>query len=111
MTPRELFTFAARLRTRLSGEALNDHIDTILKRLRLIPCQNTVIGGYNRKGLSGGERKRTSIGYEMLAEPELLVLDEPTSGLDSVTSLTILELMKREAIQSQKAVIMTIHQP
>ena len=109
MTPRELFVFAARLRTNLEGENLYNHVDKILKRLKLLNCQNTIIGGVRIKGLSGGERKRTSIGYEMVAEPELLVLDEPTSGLDSVTSLTVLELMKREAIESHKAVIMTIH--
>ena len=68
-----------------------------------------MIGGTFFKGLSGGERKRTSIGYEMIAEPELLVLDEPTSGLDSVTSLSIMEVMKREAEQSNKSVICTIH--
>ena len=64
-----------------------------------------------KKGLSGGERKRTSIGYELIAEPPLLLLDEPTSGLDAVTSLKIVELMKREALYGDKALLCTIHQP
>lgn len=43
------------------------------------------------KGLSGGERKRTSIGYELITDPYVLLLDEPTSGLDSNTSLAIVK--------------------
>lgn len=53
-----------------------------------------MVGGWLRKGLSGGERKRTSIGYELITDPSLLILDEPTSGLDSHTSLKIMENMR-----------------
>jgi ABC-type multidrug transport system ATPase subunit len=61
------------------------------------------------KGLSGGERKRTSIGYELIAEPPLMILDEPTSGLDSNTSLKIMKLIQREALDGNKSIICTIH--
>lgn len=61
------------------------------------------------KGLSGGERKRTSIGYELITEPMLLLLDEPTSGLDSSTALKIVKILKKEADQSGRTIICTIH--
>lgn len=60
------------------------------------------------KGLSGGERKRTSIGYELITDPALVLLDEPTSGLDSTTALNITKILKKEA-QGGKTIIATIH--
>jgi len=74
----------------------------------LAGCQNTQIGGFLRKGLSGGERKRTSIGYEMITDPSLMILDEPTSGLDSHTSLSLMKLMRSEADRGA-TIITTIH--
>lgn len=63
-----------------------------------------------RKGLSGGEKKRASIGYELITEPSLLILDEPTSGLDSHTSTKIIQLLRTEAYRGA-AIVATIHQP
>lgn len=60
--------------------------NALIKRLGLLSCKNTLVGGKLIKGISGGERKRTSIGYELITNPSLLLLDEPTSGLDSHTA-------------------------
>lgn len=69
-----------------------------------------MIGGITIKGVSGGERKRTSIAVELMTNPDVLMLDEPTSGLDSFTSYLIIKIMKEYAL-SGKTVIFTIHQP
>lgn len=52
-----------------------------------------MIGGSFVRGVSGGERRRVSIGNEIIINPSLLFLDEPTSGLDSTTALRIVQIL------------------
>jgi ABC-type multidrug transport system ATPase subunit len=56
---------------------------------------DTMIGSVMQKTLSGGERKRTSIGVELITNPSIILLDEPTSGLDSFKALQIVKLLDR----------------
>ena len=70
-----------------------------------------MVGGQTIKGISGGEKKRTSIAFELISSPQVLFLDEPTSGLDSLTSYVIIRYMKKLAQSAGRTVIMTIHQP
>jgi len=102
----ESIRFAAKLRTSLNSEQIEETTNEIVRRLGLEHCRNTRI-----KKLSGGERKRTSIGYEMITDPKLLLCDEPTSGLDSTTALKIVKLLKREAVVRNLTILCTIHQP
>lgn len=60
------------------------------------------------KGVSGGERKRTCIGYELITDPKVLLLDEPTSGLDSNTALKIIQMLNKESMRGI-TIICTIH--
>lgn len=65
----------------------------------------------NETGLNVEQRKRLTIGVELVARPELLLfLDEPTSGLDSQTSWNILQLL-RKLTEHGQAILCTIHQP
>lgn len=63
-----------------------------------------------KRGISGGERKRVSIGYELISEPSILLLDEPTSGLDAHSARRVVQQLRIEA-QRGLAVMATIHQP
>lgn len=62
------------------------------------------------KGISGGERKRTSIGVELITNPSLIFLDEPTTGLDSFTATQVMRTL-RDLANSGRTVVQTIHQP
>ena len=57
----------------------------------LLLCQ---IGTDFIRGVSGGERRRTNIGMELITKPQILFLDEPTSGLDSHTADVVLQILK-----------------
>ena len=56
-------------------------------------CQNTIVGSVLKKTISGGERKRTAIGVELITDPKCVILDEPTSGLDSFTAVRIVKCL------------------
>jgi len=109
-TPREALTFAARLKLNTSEPEQDARVEELLEELGLINVANTLIGSAIRKTISGGERKRTSIGVELITDPSLILLDEPTSGLDSFKALQIVRLLDRQA-KKGKTVITTIHQP
>ena len=69
MTPRECLMFAANLKFIGSQEEKNKKVEQILEQFKLEKCQNTLIGGIAIKGVSGGERKRTSIATELITNP------------------------------------------
>ena len=70
-----------------------------------------LIGSPQRKGISGGQRKRVNLAMELLTDPAVLFLDEPTSGLSSEdAALTVMKLLRRLADEG-KTILLTIHQP
>ena len=110
MSVKECLTFAARLKLKGTNEEKMARVDEILEELRLTKAQNTKIGGPLVKGVSGGERKRTSIGVELITDPKLIFLDEPTTGLDSFTATSVTETLK-ELTKKGRTIVQTIHQP
>ncbi|GMJ11463.1 ATP-binding cassette G9 [Hibiscus trionum] len=105
-----VFTALLRLPNSFSLEEKIANAESVMNQLGLIKCKNTIIGGPFLRGLSGGERKRVSIGQEMLVNPSLLLLDEPTSGLDSTTAQRIVSTLL-ELSKGGRTVVLTIHQP
>lgn len=69
-----------------------------------------MVGTVEKRGISGGQRKRVNVGLEMVMEPSLLILDEPTSGLDSSSSQLLLRALRREALEGVN-IVLVVHQP
>lgn len=59
--------------------------------------------------LSGGEKQRVAIARAFMNNPDLILADEPTASLDSKRAREVVEMMKREVKESQKAAIMITH--
>ncbi|KAL6608264.1 hypothetical protein ACP70R_041327 [Stipagrostis hirtigluma subsp. patula] len=112
LTVRETLQFAAdfRLPRALSPARKRARVDVLIDQLGLSPAADTVIGDEGHRGVSGGERRRVSIGMDIIHDPILLFLDEPTSGLDSASAFMVVQVLRRVA-QSGSVVVMAIHQP
>ena len=86
-------------------------MECLLKIFGLDHIQDSRIGDFERRGISGGERKRVSICSELIVSPRVLFLDEPTTGLDSYNAQIVCECLKEVAQRDRIAMLITIHQP
>ncbi|EOD40393.1 hypothetical protein EMIHUDRAFT_428787 [Emiliania huxleyi CCMP1516] len=113
LTVRETIEFAARLRLpqSLGDEERDRRVQTTLQQLGLEHCAHTAIGSEKKRGVSGGERKRTAVGAELVARPPLLFLDEPTSGLDAATALSLTSCLQSVARTNRMILVLSVHQP
>ncbi|XVF46296.1 hypothetical protein PTKIN_Ptkin03bG0016500 [Pterospermum kingtungense] len=85
-------------------------VERVIESLGLQPVRDSLVGTVEKRGISGGQRKRVNVGLEMVMEPSLLILDEPTSGLDSSSSQLLLRALRREALEGVN-ICMVVHQP
>ncbi len=111
-TVREALNFSALLRQphRFSRQEKLDYVEEVIRLLDMEAYADAIVG-VPGDGLNVEQRKRLTIGVELVAKPQLLLfLDEPTSGLDSQTSWSILQLLQKLRANGQ-AILCTIHQP
>ncbi|KAJ4269498.1 hypothetical protein NW762_001158 [Fusarium torreyae] len=112
LTVRETLKYSADLRLPPSTTAEERHrvVEEVILELGLKECADTRIGNSQHHGCSGGEKRRTSIGVQLLANPSVLFLDEPTTGLDATSAYQLVRTLKTLA-QKGRTIITTIHQP
>ncbi|TAQ85744.1 hypothetical protein B7494_g5930 [Chlorociboria aeruginascens] len=89
---------------------IQSHVDDLLSCLGLSHIQKSLVGDAIKPMISGGQRKRVSIGIELAAAPIALVLDEPTSGLDATSALSIINMLKA-LCRLGITVVCILHQP
>ncbi|KAK4384918.1 ABC transporter G family member 8 [Sesamum angolense] len=106
LTVAETFAFSASLLNPKSSE-ISTVVSSLLDELRLTHLADTRLA----HGLSGGERRRVSIGLCLLHDPAVLILDEPTSGLDSRSALNVMQTLRSITDSRQRTVVLSIHQP
>ncbi|KAG5146008.1 hypothetical protein JHK84_031551 [Glycine max] len=101
LTVEENLWFSARCR--LSADLPKEEkvlvVERVIESLGLQAIRDSLVGTVEKRGISGGQRKRVNVGLEMVMEPSLLILDEPTSGLDSSSSQLLLRALRREALE------------
>ncbi|XP_055598967.1 ATP-binding cassette sub-family G member 4-like isoform X2 [Uranotaenia lowii] len=107
ITVRETLAYAADLKLPSSVGKFQKQkiVSEIINLLGMERCANN-----QARVLSGGERKRLSIGQELVSNPKIMFFDEPTSGLDSKSSFQVISYLKTMA-QQGRCVVSVIHQP
>ncbi|MBT8044451.1 MAG: ATP-binding cassette domain-containing protein, partial [Verrucomicrobiae bacterium] len=103
LTVDQAFLYSGQLKLTLKKDELKSLIDKTIDTLGLTEHRSKRI-----KHLSGGQRKRVSIGIELLSKPSILFLDEPSSGLDPTTEQSLMELLQALSLNNL-TVICTTH--
>ncbi|KAJ3677326.1 hypothetical protein LUZ60_003050 [Juncus effusus] len=112
LTVEETLMFAAqfRLPRSVSKREKNERVQSLIDQLGLRKAAGTIVGDEGHRGVSGGERRRVSIGVDVIHDPIILFLDEPISGLDSTSAFMVIKVLHQIA-ERGSIVIMSIHQP
>lgn len=119
LTVKETLMFSAKFRLKeMTSQEREERVEILMQELGLAHVADSFVGdreeedrNHIRGRISGGERKRVSIGVDMIHDPPILLLDEPTSGLDSTSALQVMELLSSMAILKQRTILVSIHQP
>lgn len=112
LTVRETLMYSALLRLprNVPLAIKQKRVDDTINELGLTHVADSYIGVPGQRSLSGGEKRRVSIGKELVTSPSILFLDEPTSGLDAYNASVVMECLLRLARNSKRTIITTIHQ-
>jgi hypothetical protein len=83
----------------------------MIELLGLRGCENTIIGNEYMRGVSGGEKRRVTVGEILLGPGKAVFLDEPTSGLDSSTAEDIMKALRQWTTITNGSLVAALLQP
>ena len=111
-TVRQTFEFAARCQMPegTPEHKVQERVQVVMEVLKLDHRADTLVGDNLLRGVSGGEKKRVTIGVEFMKGPGLYLMDEPTTGLDAKTAIDIFQSVRTVA-DSGPPVLVVLKQP
>lgn len=110
LTVEEAMTYSFRLKTNDAFQT-TDYTPRFTETLRKLNLRYEDVRTKRIKELSGGQKKRVSIGIELLTEPKVLFLDEPTSPLDPQSIAELLDALRNLCETQYTTIVMVTHKP
>ncbi len=102
-----LYTGRLRLGHQIEEFEIDERAVKVIKKLRLQEAENVKIGSPEKKGISGGQRKKVNLAQELMTDPNILVLDEPTSGLDPRSDREVMQILRGIADEGRTVLLIT----
>ncbi|KAK1305746.1 Pleiotropic drug resistance protein 2 [Acorus calamus] len=85
--------------------------DYVLKILRLNECADTLVGDDMRRGISGGQKKRVTIGEMLVGLARSFFMDDISTGLDSSTTFEIIKFLRQMTHLMDLTMVISLLQP
>ncbi|CAI5476817.1 unnamed protein product [Closterium sp. Yama58-4] len=105
-----LFSAWLRLPRDIDRDVREEFVEEVMELVELDVLRGALVGLPGVSGLSTEQRKRLTIGVELVANPSIIFMDEPTSGLDARAAAIVMRTV-RNTVDTGRTVVCTIHQP
>ncbi|CDI82760.1 ABC transporter, putative [Eimeria acervulina] len=86
-------------------------VQRTLNLLGLDEVQTNNVGSTTHRGISGGQKRRLTLGIGLMSDAKILLCDEPTTGLSTADAQLVVDALRRLCVECGMAVVAVIHQP
>jgi len=97
--------------SRISKENWKKIPESVLKQLGLSQVKDSKVGNALVRGISGGQRRRVTLGKGLMSGAFIMFCDEPTSGLSATDAEKCIKALKNTVTLTNKTIVVVIHQP